>query len=81
MNKVYIFFLKEMLINSLCGKIINDAQGLPVGRPAHGAQEPRHILKYVEVMNLDISYPAPRGMSAMAIRPHRELISVSLTII
>jgi len=48
---------KEMLINSLCGKIINDLQGLPVGRLAHGAQEPRHIQKYVEVANPDISYP------------------------
>jgi hypothetical protein len=28
-----------MLINSLCG----------MKRKAHGAQEPRHILKYVEV--------------------------------
>ena len=33
----------EMLINPLCGKIINDVQGLPLGRHAHGAQEPRHI--------------------------------------
>ena len=33
----------ETPINSLCGKIINDVQGLPVGRLAHGAQEPRHI--------------------------------------
>ena len=45
------------MINSLCGKIINDVQGLPIGRLAHGAQEPRHIWKYVEVANPDISYP------------------------
>ena len=36
-----------MLINPLCG----------MKRKAHGAQEPRHIYKYVEVTNLDISYP------------------------
>jgi len=35
-------------------------------------------MKYIEVTNPDISYPAPRGMSAMAIRPHRQLNSVSL---
>ena len=34
--------IKETLINCLCG----------MKRKAHGAQEPRHILKYVEVTSI-----------------------------
>ena len=49
--------IREMLINSLRGKITNAVRALPAGRHAHGAQEPRHIWKYVKVTNPDISYP------------------------
>ena len=40
---------KETLSNSLRGKNTNDAKGLPIGRLAHKAQEPRHIEKYIGV--------------------------------
>ena len=49
---------REALINCLCGMKCK----------AHGAQEPRHIQKYVEVA----------GTANAAIRPHRQLISASL---
>jgi hypothetical protein len=42
-----------MLIICLRGKNHNDAQDLPFGIHAHGAQEPRHIQKYVEVTSTE----------------------------
>jgi hypothetical protein len=43
---------KEMLINCLCG----------MKRKAHGAQKPRHILKYVEVTkDIPNGYNVPIG--------------------
>ena len=72
--------LRETLSNSLCKKITNETQDLPVSSHAHEAREPWepwHILKDVEVMSpaipLNIRTGAARDMSSGGDSPARRI--------